>query len=117
MALVMALPKFGNGYGNPFRNANYSASRVDMGVDFAGSGPIMALGPGTIVASDHPWAGAVGARGPGTWIAEKLDAGPLKDKTIYLAENVLSRVHPGQHVDAKTVIGYLRGYHRAVTAR
>src|SRR5260221_2627534 len=109
MALVMALPKFGNAYGNPFRNANYSASRVDMGVDFAGSGPIMALGPGTIVESDHAWAGAVGAPVPGTWIAEKLDAGPLKDKTIYLAEDVLSKVRPGQHVDANTVIGYFTG--------
>ncbi len=110
MALVMALPSgFGNAYGNPFRDANYSASRVDMGVDFAGTGPIMALGPGTIVESDHSWAGAVGAPVPGTWIAEKLDAGPLKGKTVYLAEDVISKVRPGQHVDANTIIGYFTG--------
>src|SRR5258708_9599255 len=80
-----------------------------MGVDYAGSGPIMALGPGTIVESDHSWAGAVGAPVPGTWIAEKLDAGPVKGKTVYLAEDGLAKVRPGQHVDANTIIGYFTG--------
>src|SRR5258708_20597406 len=106
----MALPRgFGNAYGNPFRDANYSASRVDMGVDYAGSGPMMELGPGRIVESDHSWAGAVGAPVPGTWIAEKLEAGTLKGKAVYLAEDVLSKVRPGQHVDANTIIGYFTG--------
>src|SRR5258707_15243437 len=102
----MALPRgFGNAYGNPFRDANYSASRVDMFVDYAGSGPIMSRGPGTIVESDHSWAGAVGAPAPGTWIAEKLDAGPRKGKSVYRAEDGLSKARLVQHVDANTIMG------------
>lgn len=97
-------------YKNPLRDiTNLTPERVDMGVDYAGQGPIYALGPGIITAANTSWAGGVGAVGPGTWVVEKLASGPLAGHQIYVSENVEARVSVGQHVTADTVIAYMTG--------
>lgn len=113
----MSLPGAGGGsqpqqipYRNPFRGIrDLTPERIDMGVDYAGSGPIYAPGPGTITNANYAWAGGVGAVGPGTFITEKLDRGPLAGKYVYFAENIDPRVKVGQHVGTSDVIGYLTG--------
>jgi hypothetical protein len=97
-------------YRNPLRGVHgLVPERVDMGVDYAGSGPVYAIGPGVITEADHAWAGGVGAVGPGTFITERVTKGPLAGRYVYTAENIISEVHPGQHVDAGTVIGRMTG--------
>ena len=97
-------------YANPLRDVqNLTPERVDMGVDYGGSGPVYALGPGVITEADNAWAGGVGDVGPGTFIVEKLTAGPAAGHYVYLAENVTPEVQVGQKVDTHTVIGRMTG--------
>lgn len=97
------------GYGNPFRAAHVSPSRVDMGYDVAGHGKIFALAPGIITEADQAWSGAIGAPYPGTYIVEHITQGPLKGRDIYTAEDVIPSVKVGQRVDMNTVIGTFTG--------
>lgn len=98
-------PSGGSYYDNPFRDASITPERVDMGVDYAGTGPIYALGPGKITESDNAWLGAVGAPVPGTFITEKISQGPLAGRFVYTAEDVTPAVSVGDKVDSTTVIG------------
>jgi hypothetical protein len=100
-----------SGYLNPFRKAKVTGERVDMGADFQGRAgdPIFALGPGKIVAAGNQWAGAVGAPYPGSWVAEKIESGPLANRIIYTAEDFTEDVHAGEHVTAQSVIGHFTG--------
>jgi len=73
-------------YCDPYRSlASLVPERIDQGVDYAGSGPIYAMGPGTIDLyddrNDTGWPG-------GTFASYKLTAGPAAGKEIYLAENI-----------------------------
>jgi hypothetical protein len=97
-------------YRNPLRGLRgLQAERVDMGVDYsATSGPIYALGPGVITESDTSWAGGYGT-GPGTFIEERLTAGPLKGHYVYASEHIIPRVRVGQRVTAATQIGDVTG--------
>lgn len=99
----MSLPGQQQVYRNPLRDASYTAERVDQGVDFGGSGPVFALGPGRIVSVSNPgWPG-------GTFIAEYLTSGPLAGQYVYTAEDVAPSVRVGQRVNSGTVIGHLAG--------
>lgn len=70
-------------------------ARVDMGVDYTGSGPLYALGGGTIVnVRNAGWPG-------GTFIGLKLDSGEY----AYYAENITPHVNIGQRVQAGELIG------------
>jgi hypothetical protein len=91
-------------YQNPLRSAaGLVAERVDQGVDYSASGPIYALGPGTIVeTANSGWPG-------GAFIAELLSAGPFAGRYVYAAENITPEVQAGQHVDASTRIGTITG--------
>jgi len=105
----MAVPNGGSEpsfYDNPFRSANVTPERVDMGVDYAGSGPIYALGPGVITEADHAWLGAVGAPVPGTFITEKITKGPLAGRFVYAAEDINPDVSVGDKVDSTSVIAH-----------
>lgn len=98
------------GYENPFRSVRHLVpERIDMGVDYNGSGPVYALGDGVITAVNYSWAGGVGAVGPGTWIVWRATKGPLSGHHVYLAENVTPKVRQGQHVTASTVIAEMTG--------
>lgn len=90
------------GYLNPLRGvAGLSPERVDQGVDFAGSGPVYALGDAVITsAANGPSTGWPG----GGWITYQLTDGPDRGLVVYLAEDVTPTVAPGQHVSPSTVI-------------
>ena len=88
------------GYANPFRSVtNLAASRIDMGVDYSGEGPVYAVGPAKIISasSNSGWPG-------GGWVSYEVTAGPLKGRQIYVAEDVTPQVRAGQTVDSNTVI-------------
>jgi hypothetical protein len=87
-------------YLNPYRGiGNLRFAGYDQGVDFSGSGPVYAVGPGVVaIATTHSgWPG-------GGAVAYRLTHGKAAGKTIYFCENVTPRVHVGQTVSAQTVI-------------
>lgn len=99
-----------SGYNNPFRGVhNLQPERIDMGVDYSGSGPIYAIGPGIVTNNNTSWAGAVGAPYPGYFISYKLTGGPDAGQYVYVAEDVWPSVKVGQRVTSNTVIGNMRG--------
>jgi hypothetical protein len=90
--------------------------RTDMGVDFAGSGPVLALGDGRVtMASDHD-AGPPSCYGRTCWpvggiVVYQLLDGPFVGKYVYVAENIRVDVKAGQTVNigqqiATAVDGY-----------
>jgi hypothetical protein len=94
-------------YCDPYRDvANLSPERIDQGVDYGGSGPIYALGPGTIDQyfnrNDSGWPG-------GTFLSYRLSAGPAAGRIIYLAENIDldPNLRSGSFVYSGTVLGTL----------
>jgi hypothetical protein len=90
------------GYRNPLRDVSgLNPERIDMGVDFGGSGPVYALGNAVITNASGNAAGWPG----GGWITYKLTDGPDAGLMVYLAEDVTPTVQVGQHVSSATVIG------------
>jgi hypothetical protein len=89
------------GYRNPLRGVSgLSPERIDEGVDFAGSGPVYALGDAVITNATGNSAGWPG----GGWITYQLTDGPDAGLMVYVAEDVTPTVQVGQHVLASTVI-------------
>jgi murein DD-endopeptidase MepM/ murein hydrolase activator NlpD len=83
-----------NGLVNPLQKiSNLQKGRVDQGVDYSGSGPVLAMGSGKVLSTTNSgWPG-------GTFIVIKLDKYP--DKYVYVAENCQDiKVHYSQHVNA-----------------
>ena len=90
------------GYRIPLRDVSgLNPERIDMGVDFGGSGPVYALGSAVITNASGNSAGWPG----GGWITYKLTDGPDAGLMVYLAEDVTPTVQVGQHVSSATVIG------------
>jgi hypothetical protein len=91
-----------SGYCNPLRDVSISQIwRIDQGVDYVGSGPVYALGMGTVVYNtqyDPGWSGGV--------ISYQLTSGPASGDYVYLTEGVTpsSNLQPGDLIDARTVI-------------
>jgi murein DD-endopeptidase MepM/ murein hydrolase activator NlpD len=91
-------------YLNPLRAiTGLVPQRVDMGVDFAGSGPIYALGNGVITNAEGDNAGWPG----GGWITYQLTNGPATGLVVYVAEDVQPTVQVGQQVTSSTVIAQM----------
>jgi murein DD-endopeptidase MepM/ murein hydrolase activator NlpD len=91
----------GPGYLNPLRSVSgLTLERIDMGVDFGGSGPVYALGNAVITNAT----GTSGGWPGGGWITYRLTDGPAAGLTVYLAEDVKPTVQVGQHVSSATVI-------------
>ncbi|HEX9030631.1 MAG TPA: hypothetical protein VF834_02220 [Streptosporangiaceae bacterium] len=89
-------------YENPFRDlSGLIPQRVDMGVDFVGSGPVYAIGDGVVTAAT----GASGGWPGGGWITYQLTDGPAAGEVVYVAEQVSPTVTVGEHVTPSTVIG------------
>ncbi len=84
-------------YTNPLRAVRkLLPGRIDQGVDYAGSGPILALGSGKVLkASNHDpgWPG----RG---WLLYQLSQGRFAGRYVYVAENITVHVKTGQTVTA-----------------
>lgn len=84
------------GYVNPFARAkNLVPQRIDMGVDYDGDGPILAVGRAqiTYAGPDPGWAG-------GNSINYKLLDGPYAGRNVYVAEAVVPTVSIGMTVPA-----------------
>lgn len=104
-ACVPAAQTVNQKYCNPYRSiTNLRRERIDQGVDFGGSGPIYAIGPGTIDLyrnrNDTGWPG-------GTFMSYKITAGPAAGKVVFLAENIDldPALHSGSFVYSGTVLG------------
>jgi hypothetical protein len=96
-----------SGYVNPFAQAQVNASRIDQGVDYGGSGPIDALGPGRIAlvsTTDAGWGNGDG------WVSYQLTAGRYAGSYVYVAEGITPSVQPGQLVAAGQQIGTFNGH-------
>lgn len=89
-------------YLNPLRGVGgLIPERIDQGVDFAGSGPVYAIGDAVITnAANGPSTGWPG----GGWITYQLTDGPDAGLVVYVAEDVTPTVQVGQHVSPATVI-------------
>jgi murein DD-endopeptidase MepM/ murein hydrolase activator NlpD len=89
--------KFGGdgSYVNPFSQIpNLKPLRIDMGVDYSGSGPVLALGSGTVFSTSGPgWPG-------GGFVGITLDSGRFAGLSYFVAESVRATVRVGQHVRA-----------------
>lgn len=86
----------GNGaYTNPFANVRgLTPERIDMGVDYGGAGPVVALGSGTVFnTKGGGWPG-------GIFVGITLDSGPFAGLSYFVAEDVKPTVHVGDHVRA-----------------
>jgi hypothetical protein len=96
----------GGGYNDPFRSvSNLSQSRIDQGVDFGGSGPVYAIGPGTITnVYNSGWP-------DGIFITYKLTDPAISQYGVYvfMAEACTPSVSVGQHVTSSTVICHMYG--------
>jgi murein DD-endopeptidase MepM/ murein hydrolase activator NlpD len=91
-------------YVNPLRAiTDLIPQRVDMGVDFAGSGPIYALGDGVITNAEGDNEGWPG----GGWITYQLTNGPAAGLVVYVAEDVTPTVQVGDQVTSSTVVAQM----------
>jgi hypothetical protein len=89
-------------YANPLRSViGLVPERIDMGVDFGGSGPVYALGNAVITSATGSSAGWPG----GGWITYRLTDGPAAGLSVYVAEDVTPTVQVGEQVSSSTVIG------------
>lgn len=89
-----------------------SPERIDMGVDYAGSGPILALGAGKVIRASNHDAGPESCWGKTCWpgggiVIYRLADGPFAGKFVYAAENITVMVKRGQHVKAGQPIATL----------
>jgi membrane-bound lytic murein transglycosylase B len=99
----IALPAAASTYVNPFTaSTSLVTGRVDQGVDFVGTGPIVAIGDALILRT-----GAPGWPEEGGVLYELLD-GPLKGQTIFVYEGVDPTVTAGQTVQAGQQIANFR---------
>ncbi len=95
-------PRSTGGYVNPLSKVQgLTPSRIDMGVDYSGSGPVLAIGDGTINSiTNSGWPG-------GAFIEIALTSGIYAGKFWYAAENITPTVTKGQTVKAGDQIGIL----------
>jgi hypothetical protein len=100
-------------YVNPFRAIpGLGVGRIDMGVDYSGSGPIEAIGKARITFASNNDSGPLSCWGISCWpgggiVVYKLSAGPFAHKFVYVAENVTATVHAGQIVRPGQTIAIL----------
>lgn len=91
-------------YTNPLRAVRgLRRGRIDMGVDYAGQGPITAVGEGRVVVATNHDSGPPSCWGRSCWpgggvVVYRLSNGPFAGKFVFVAENITVRVHRGQTV-------------------
>jgi len=99
-------------YVNPLRAVRgLHRERIDMGVDYGGSGPILALGRGRVLAARNDDSGP-GCLSNFCWpgggiVVYRLTDGPFAGKYVYLTENVTVLVRAGETVRAGQRIAIL----------
>ena len=91
-------------YTDPLRKARVlQPGRIDMGADYVASGPILALGDGTVTYASNHDSGPLSCYGRTCWpvggiVVYRLSDGPFVGKYVYVAENVTVRVSAGQRL-------------------
>jgi 3D (Asp-Asp-Asp) domain-containing protein len=109
--LATALPP--GVYTSPFRTStSVYPARIDMGVDYTGTGPIVALGDATVTysqPSNAGWGPFSCSGGHGGAIVYQLDDGPDRGRYVYLAEGIIPAVADGQHVRAGDQVATFTG--------
>lgn len=99
-------------YVDPLQRAHVTPERIDQGVDYSGTGPLLAIGRALITkveTSNTGW--------PGAWIEYRLLDGPDKGQDVYYAEGVTpaAGIHPGKIVSAGTpVANLIPGWHSGI---
>lgn len=89
-------------YKNPLRDVKgLRAERIDQGVDYGGSGPVYALGNGTILNLTNSGWNFGGYDG---YVSERLSDGPAAGDVVYVAEACVPTVQIGEQVTSDTVI-------------
>ena len=100
-------------YVNPFRQStSISPSRIDQGVDYSGTGPIEAIGAGTVTlatADDPGWGPYSCSGGHAGAVVYRLSGGPDRGKYIYLTEGIAPNVSAGQTIAAGQAIANFTG--------
>jgi murein DD-endopeptidase MepM/ murein hydrolase activator NlpD len=86
----------GGGYVNPFPDS--VEGRIDMGVDFTGNGPILAIGTARILQIGAPGWPNGGAGPAGQGVLYRLLSGPEAGSIIFVYEGVTPTVKPGDLV-------------------
>lgn len=91
-------------YKNPLRSIlGLTPERIDMGVDYAGSGTIFPIGDGVVTdLTNAGWPGPTHG-----FVCYQLTDGPAKGLYVYVAENVTPLVHVGEHVTPNTRLALL----------
>jgi hypothetical protein len=92
-------------YVNPLRAVSgLQPGRIDMGADFIGSGPVLALGDARVTMASNDDSGPSSCWGktcwPGAIVVYRLVDGAFAGKYVYVAENITVRVDAGQKVRA-----------------
>jgi hypothetical protein len=91
-------------YVNPLREVRgLTRRRIDLGVDYAGSGPLLAIGRGVVTfASDTdsgpPSCWAISCWPGGGIVVYRLLDGPFAGKYLYVAEHITVNVRAGQTI-------------------
>ncbi len=70
-------------YVNPLAGASVTPERIDQGVDYAGSGPLGAIGDGRVT-----YVGTSGTGWPGAYVEYQLTDGPDAGRYVYYAEGI-----------------------------
>jgi RHS repeat-associated protein len=92
-------------YVNPFRRSrSLYASRIDMGVDYSGSGPISAIGDGVV--TDYS---TTGTGWQGNYLLYKLTKGSYIGRYVYVAEHIAPSVNKGDRISAGDTIARFTG--------
>jgi hypothetical protein len=97
-----------SGYVNPLAGASVKPERIDMGVDYAGSGTLVAIGTARltyVATSETGW--------PGAFVKYRLLGGPDAGCYVYYAEGVIPArgLHVGQTLAAgQTIASIIPGY-------
>jgi len=103
----------GGGYVNLFKDSkNLSPSRIDMGVDYFGNGPIEAPGDADVVASapgNIGWGPFSCTNGYGGGVVLKLTSGQYTGRSMYVTEGIIPKVTAPGHVTAGQPIATFTG--------
>jgi len=95
-------------YANPLKDANVTAERIDMGVDYAGTGHFSAIAKGVVTEATNYTTGWTSAH-PGGYVEYRItQEGPLHGVHVYHSEGVSTRHKVGDELHAGDWVCRLR---------